>query len=138
MEYQSNKVRHLEIIQGVIDRMSHNSLVLKGYALFFAGILLLMQLSITEEEIAIILCLALLPFWLLDSYYLLPERRFRYLYEQVLTKNDSEIYFSLQVTKPKGSGNFKIQYESSFINIPTAGFYVPVGALVGVLGSLLA
>jgi hypothetical protein len=79
------KVKHLEFIQGVITRMNANSFQIKSWAIvIFAALLVLFAGSGGSKPAY--LFVAIVPtflFWLLDSYYLQQERKFRGIYSDV-------------------------------------------------------
>lgn len=77
-------IQYLQMIQEPIARMSTTSAVIKGFAVTTA----LGAISISIENSAkCVLLLASVPvvaFAAMDIYYLSLERRYRYLYQQVL------------------------------------------------------
>jgi hypothetical protein len=90
------KMKHLEMIQGVINRMANNSFLLKGWSVTIVAGLLALSVA-TGEKIALI-CIALIPivvFWILDGYFLWMERLFREVYKHVSKKEESEIDFDM-------------------------------------------
>ena len=78
-----DKVVHLQMIQGVIDRMSTSAAIYKGFAAtIVTGIA---AISFTEVS-AWILLIAFLPvicFLMMDTYYLKLEKQYRILYEKI-------------------------------------------------------
>ncbi len=91
------KIKHLEMIQGVINRMAGNSFALKGWAVtLLAGIY---ALSGKEADIRffIVSFIPVVAFWLLDSYYLYLEKLYRTLYDKVREMDESDIDFSMNV-----------------------------------------
>jgi hypothetical protein len=80
---EQDKVKHLEFIQAVIMRMNTNSFQIKGWCITIASALLAIYAS-TKNELFILISIApTFVFWLLDSYYLMQERKFRGLYKDV-------------------------------------------------------
>ena len=96
-EEKQDKVGYLQMIQEPICRMSTTSAIFKGFsATIVAGV---SALSFKDMNIWI-LGLSFLPvvsFMLLDIYYLILERKYRYLFELV-RKDEHEIDFSLNLT----------------------------------------
>lgn len=96
-----NKRKHLEIIQTVINRMASNSFLFKGWSItIIAGI----SAFATKESnglLMIVPIVATLLFWGVDAYYLMLERAFRNIYDEVRRKKESEIDFQL---KPSNIG----------------------------------
>jgi len=77
------KRQHLEFIQNVITRMNTNSFQIKGMAIAIVSALLVIYAT-TPKVLFILLGIPpTLLFWLLDSYYLLQERKFRGVYNDV-------------------------------------------------------
>jgi hypothetical protein len=70
-----NKRAHLEMIQGVINRMAGNSFLLKGWTITLVAALFALA---QKESNPMFMYLAYFPstvFWALDAYYLRQERR---------------------------------------------------------------
>lgn len=119
-----NKMKYLELIQNVIERMAKNSFMLKGWSItVLAGYLALNN----NNNIHIFLFIAIainVMFWGLDSYYLQQERLYRCLYNEAITIPEEEISFSLDTTE------FKFDLNNNFLYClisPTEGlFYVPL------------
>lgn len=86
---KDNVIEHLKFIQETINRMARNSFAIKGWtsalniAVFaFAG---------TDKYKAVII--SIIPtilFWILDSYYLLQEKKYRLLYDNVRLKDKTD------------------------------------------------
>lgn len=86
------KIKYLEMIQNVINRMAKNSFLLKGWSLtLLTGIITLLNNKIYVSNSLIIL------FLLLDSYYLMNERQYRKLYEKARMLNNKEINFDMSI-----------------------------------------
>lgn len=88
---QEDRIKHLEFIQNIVNRMAANSFILKGWSVtIISGI---MVLSLTNSMHSFIY-LALIPafiFWGLDAYYLRQERLFRALYDYVRKNNSKKL-----------------------------------------------
>ena len=93
--HTNNKQSHLGMIQGVINRLSQNSFLLKGWSVVLISAMF--ALAAHKEQILFVY-LAYFPcisFWFLDGYFLKQERLFRKLYDRVRALNESEIDFSM-------------------------------------------
>ena len=91
----SNKHAHLEMIQGIVNRLSHNSFLLKGWSVVLVSAMF--ALAAKDSQILFV-CLAYFPaisFWCLDGYFLYKERLFRKLYDRVRGLQENEIDFSM-------------------------------------------
>ncbi len=89
---QSN-IKHLEFIQAVITRMNTNSFQIKGWAITIAAALLAVFASTKNELFILVSLLPVAVFWFLDTYYLMQERKFRGLYNDVagVSENPKDI-----------------------------------------------
>ncbi len=81
-------IKHLELIQGVINRQAQNSFAVKGWSLTLSAGILTYLLSQSASNLAhpaayFIVVFPALTFWLLDGYYLRQERLFRCLYDEI-------------------------------------------------------
>ncbi len=94
------KKEYLQMIQEPICRMSTISAIFKG---FVATIVSGVSLISYESTNAIVLLLSFLPiatFAVLDVYYLMLERKFRFLYDQV-REGIHPVDFSMTLTNNK-------------------------------------
>jgi hypothetical protein len=97
------KLKHLDYIQGTISRMSHNSFLLKGWAVTLVGALFALSQKDIDGGITVIAILLTMMFWGLDAYYLSKEHLFRLLYDEVRLKEPDEIDFAMMPTDAKSS-----------------------------------
>lgn len=97
------RIKHLEMIQGVINRMASNSFDLKRWSvLLLSGALLFLARSGDTDFIWIAL-VPLLAFWFLDGYFLNQERLFRQLYDKVRLGSAAPTDFAM-ATSASGAG----------------------------------
>lgn len=87
------KIAHLEMVQGVIDRMGNNSFMIKGWAVTLVSAIF--ALSIENHKFSFIALFPILLFWWLDAFFLYQERLFRRLYNDVALKDDASITYSM-------------------------------------------
>ena len=93
------KLKHLEFIQETIKRMAGNSFLLRGWSITLVVAIFTLA-SQTYKPIYLWIALFItIVFWLLDSYYLFQERRFRCVYDEVRVKDPSAIDFSMALPK---------------------------------------
>ena len=93
--------KHLELIQGVINRMAANSFQLKGWSVIIVSALFALA---AQNAKVYFVCLAYLPavaFWLLDGYFLRQERLYRKLYDAVRKVSDDKSDFSMDTSEFK-------------------------------------
>lgn len=119
------KLKHLEMVQGVITRMASNSFLLKGWAVtLVVGLLAFANIQGLGSFYSLLAIIPLVFFWTIDSYYVRQERLFRQLYNIVRQKEIEDIDFSMD-TKRLEEGFVKILFRS----VLTA-FYAPMIILV--------
>ena len=128
-----NKRKHLEMIQVVINRMASNSFLFKGWSItIIAGI----SAFATKDSNGLLMAVpivATILFWGIDAYYLMLERAFRNVYNDVATKDEVDIDFQL---KPQGVG-FHAWLKTAFTRPILWLFYLTVLIMLVALTLLL-
>jgi hypothetical protein len=99
---EEKKLKHLELIQGVITRMAGNLFYLRGWVVtLLAGILVLLA-KVGDGKLPIIfLTILVIVFWVYDGYFLGLERMYRDLYDRVRKMKEEDIDFSMDITEFK-------------------------------------
>lgn len=105
------KLRYLEMIQGIINRMAGNSFMLKGWAVTLVSGIFVLAGEKDSWEFYLMVLLPIITFWGLDAYYLLEERLYRSLYDKARNLEKDCIDFSLAATT-KEFGSAKNNYFS--------------------------
>lgn len=95
-----NKRHHLLMIQGIIDRMGRNSFSLKEWSIGIMIAIFAFAGKNTHKAV-IITIISLVVFWFLDAYYLMLERKFRALYDDVRLNDEDRIDFSMNFNSIK-------------------------------------
>lgn len=98
MENSSNH-KHLEFIQAVINRMSGYLFLIRGWCVTLIAGLFALAAKDTNKAYILVAYLPLVPFWMLDGYYLSVERCYRALYNSVIAGEQIDPQFSLDVSK---------------------------------------
>jgi len=93
-----NKVKHLEMIQNIINRMANNSFLLKSWSVILVSALFALAATGSNISFIYLACFPALAFWILDGYFLWQERLYRKLYDRVRKMNESEIDFSMDTS----------------------------------------
>lgn len=93
-----NKIKHLEMIQGVINRMANNSFLLKGWSVVLVSALFALAAKDSNRLYIYLACFPSLVFWVLDGYFLRQEKLYRKLYDKVRSTKESEIDFSMDTS----------------------------------------
>jgi hypothetical protein len=123
-----NIIKHLEMIQNIINRMAHNSFLLKGWSvMLISALFVLMKNQSTGDYLKLTLFLPLLAFWLLDGYFLQQERLYRKLYDKTRKTKETEIDFSMNASIYKNEVDSWFQTCRSITLII---FYLPIATLV--------
>ena len=104
MDDKTQVVKHLEMIQGVINRLAHDSFLVKGWSmtLLAAVIIFLARGENHSDYLILIFLIPVFGFWLLDGYFLSKERSFRKIYDEV--RRQEATYFSMEMTESRRCG----------------------------------
>ena len=124
-----NKLKHLEFIQGVINRLATNSFQMKGWTVVLVAAILVLLAREHRLDATYIALAPILIFWALDGYFLWQERLYRALYDHVRTLEEAQIDFTMNVTP------FRTGYPRSWLGTTLSrtlwAFY---GALIVTVG----
>jgi len=125
-----DKIKHLEFVQAIITRMNTNSFQIKGWNITILSALLAIYASTKNELFIIISLVPTLSFWLLDSYYLMQERKFRGLYKDITGTTNTQpnlkpYEMRLDLYKKNEYCFFKVLRSPS-----TVSLYLPLSLLI--------
>ena len=101
-----NKIKHLEFIQGVVNRLASDSFRMKGWCVVLVAALFILPAREGRIEFVAVALVPVIAFWGLDGYFLWQERLYRALYDHVRTLAEDQIDFSLNVG-PFGTGRLR-------------------------------
>jgi hypothetical protein len=121
------KLRHLEFIQSVINRLSGNSFLLKGWSVTLVAALFALAAKDANKNYILVAYLPVLIFWNIDAYFLSQERRFRSLYDDVRKKKEEDIDFSMDTKSFHTGGN---SWACSFVSPSLILFYLPLAMVM--------
>ena len=120
-----SKLKHLEIIQSVVNRLASNSFSMKGLSVALVAAVLIFMGRGGSLQFAYVAGIPIVMFWGLDGYFLWQERLFRSLYDHVRKLDDADIDFSMNVSR------FGIDYQRSWLGAVFSRTLIPFyGALV--------
>ncbi len=124
-ELSEGRIRHLEMIQGAVNRLAGNSAMVKRYAIAVtAGAVALGEARVLEAPVFVgALAVVVAFFAWLDAMYLKTEGAYRRLFNAV-RQSDQETGFSLS---PHG---YQRSVWRSIVSWSVAGFYGPLVALI--------
>lgn len=91
------KIKQLEMLQAVINRMASNSFVFKGWSVTIIAGLSAFATSDSNKKLLLVAFLATLLLWAVDAYYLSLERQYRLLYEKWAKQKPKEISLSMKL-----------------------------------------
>lgn len=119
--------KEIDLLQNCINRMAQNSFMLKGWALtIFAGVTAFTKGENFSNPITLV-CTTIIPFvcfWILDTFFLRTEKKYRKMYEDMLTKrkeNNTEGQYELNPKTIKVDGFLKVMFSFTlavFYGIP--------------------
>ncbi|NTW54622.1 MAG: hypothetical protein HGB15_07655 [Chlorobaculum sp.] len=122
-----DKQKHLDIIQGVINRMANCSFLIKGWTITITAAIFGLAAKDADIRYVIIAYMVIPFFWLLDAFYLSKERQYRALYDEVRIKDENDIDFLMDTSNYDiGRCTWWNSFFSKTLNI----FYIPLFGVV--------
>lgn len=122
--HEPNKIAHLQMIQGIINRMGGNLFYLRGWSItLLAGLFAISTSDLLEvgKWTPLLFFVLLILFWIYDAYFLSLEQKYRGLYDKVRKLKEEEIDFSMNVSE------FKIHADktlfAALFSLTLLGFY---------------
>lgn len=133
------KIKHLEMIEGIINRMGHNSFQLKGWAVTLVSVVGALSSQGSDKRFFLISFIPLLSFWFLDSYYLQIERKYKYLYKIVTKKAEDKIDFNMDISiiNHSDKDGVRTRYLKCLFSKTEVLFYGAICGVVIVLALIL-
>lgn len=135
----NNKIKHLEMIEAVIERMSKNCFQLKSWAMTLVVAICALSAQGSDKKFIVIAFVPILGFWILDSFYLQQERKYKLLYKNVAAKEESNIDFNMDTSLAEGTvGEMKRQcFFKCMFSVSEVWFYPIIAAAIIVLAIVL-
>jgi len=106
MDKVDKKMKHLEMILGIINRMAGNSFLIKGWCITLVSALIALGSKDGNKRFLLVGYFPILMFWVLDGYFLWQERLFRKLYDGVRGKEEDKIDFSMNTSTFVGESSW--------------------------------
>jgi len=122
----SEQIKHLEFIQNIITRMNTNSFQIKGWMIALVSAFLALSASTKNDYFVLVALFPTVFMWFLDAFYLMQERKFRGLYDDVagISKNPQELkQFAMRPDLYVGK---KYSYRNSFFSSTVFKLYVSI------------
>jgi hypothetical protein len=123
-----NKHKHLEFLQGAINRMAGNLFLLKGWTITLIAALFALSAKDSNQAYVLIAYFPTIVFWILDGYFLAQERRFRALYDHVRKLSEAEIDFSMD-TAPFRK-DWRNTWRGAMLSSTLATYYGSLGLIM--------
>ena len=97
MSDKEQVIKHLEIIQSIINRLANNSFLIKSWSMTIISVAILFISKNQNYSHCIILSflIPILGFWILDGYFLWQERIFREIYNDVRKQESTNFEMSI-------------------------------------------
>jgi hypothetical protein len=125
------KQKHLEMILRIVERLSANSFLLKGWSVVLVSALFALA-GKDAKVIFVYLCyFPAFAFWGLDGYFLLQERLYRRLYDRVRPLPEDSVDFSMDTSSV--SGLTEGWFETCFSKTLLAFHGTVTGAIIVVM-----
>ena len=118
---------HLQIMQGVIQRMASNSTSCKAWCITIVSAILVLIADKNKPELAWLALVPSLLFLALDAYYLALEKAFRASYNSFIAKLHNNQLYPEDLFSVIPKGNMSKHQIESIKSFSVWGFY---GALV--------
>ena len=133
------KMKHLEMVEGIIERLGNNSFQLKGWAVTLVSIIGALSAQGSDRRFFLLSFLPLVAFWLLDSFYLQKERKYRTLYKSISAKEENNIDFNMDTQNiiMNGEEASRICYFKCLFSITEVLFYGVIAVAVLTLAFIL-
>lgn len=91
------------MIEAIIERMAKNSFQLKGWSMTLIALVGAISAQGSDKRFILLAFIPILGFWILDSFYLQQERKYKQLYKNVAEQDESQIDFDLDADKATGT-----------------------------------
>lgn len=128
-----SKIKHLEFIQGIVNRLATNSFLLKGWSVVLIAALFALAANQANQQFVALAYFPAIVFWGLDGYFLWQERLFRALYDRVRLLPEDQIDFAMSIKPVKGEVADLIGATFSMTLLPFHGVLIAAIALVAFL-----
>ena len=92
-----DKRKHLEFIQGVINRLSSNTFLFKGWSITIIVAVFTAMVTTQNYTLMWLSLGATLIFWFIDAYYLMLEQSYRKLYDRIAETDIEKIDYKMSI-----------------------------------------
>lgn len=136
---QANKIKHLEMIEAIVERMAKNCFQLKGWAMTLVAAVAALSSQSADKRFIVLAFIPIVGFWILDAFYLQTERRYNLLYKNVAAKMEEDIDFNLDARMATGTSADmeRLCFFKCFFSVTETCFYGVVAVALIVLAIVL-
>lgn len=137
MEGKDRVIKHLEITQGIINRLANNSFLIKGWSMTIlaAAILFLARVeSVNSVYLTLSFVIPVMGFWVLDGYFLWQERLFRGIYNDIRNQYDTDFKMDIAAQLKKPNKKWRNATLSVTLNL----FYFTELSFLGLVSFILS
>lgn len=121
-----NKIKNLEMIQNIIQRMANNSFLLKGWTISLIVAIFILTDKTMDQMYFLVAYVPVAVFWFLDSYYLQLERKYAVLYDIVREKREIDFDLKIDNITFEITNEFKLRYRNCLFSRSEVLFYLPI------------
>ena len=122
MNDREEVIKHLEMTQGVINRLGGNSFLLKSWSMtaLVATMVLIARQDTPNPYLTLTLIVPIVGFWILDGYFLWQERLFRKVYDEIRQQDKTD--FKMDIMKHRTAP--KCNWKASTFSVTLLIFYL--------------
>ncbi|MCO8161092.1 hypothetical protein NJC38_02860 [Pseudomonas sp. 21LCFQ010] len=127
------KLKHLEFVQSVINRLSTNSFLLKGWSVLLISGLFALAAAQDNKGFAIYSLAPAIALWGLDGYFLALERNYRKLYDEVRQLTPDQVDFAMTLVVANGNRDFMNACFSKTLLVFHGAVIISIAAAASIL-----
>ena len=130
----SNKVAHLNILVDLLDQVNRSDVYAKRWGISIAAVFLALATQQPGFRVAYIAIFPIVLLWYLDAQNYRREALLRELYDEVRSRGEGEIDFSINIEHAPGAGtpgwffmfypNALMFYGSVLVGIVVADYFI--------------
>ena len=111
MDYKDSELKHIAMVESVIERMGQNSFALKGWTMTLIVAICAFSAAGSERRFSLVAAAPIVVFWFLDSFYLQRERKYRELYKRVVKREVPVFSMDISPIHGKKTGYFNCLFS---------------------------
>lgn len=117
-------LKHIDMYQGIINRMAANSAACKRWSITLVSAILAFVVKENQTQLAILAVLPLMIFWFLDAYYLGLENKFRSFFNASIKKIHQQQFTREDLFVVKADGKIPDGFLKGFTSWATWPVYL--------------